>query len=73
MTVPIGRDVVVIVSAAALTVSARRFEMECDAPSWSSKSWFVVPEVPVDGAPLISPVVASSVRPSGSGGVTNQV
>lgn len=73
MTVPVGSELVVIVTPAALTVMARRFVTECNASSCSSKSWFVVPNVPLDGAPLISPMAESSVRPSGSGGVTNQV
>ena len=73
MTVPVGRDVSVIVSDAALTVKARTLETDLNVPSCSSKTWFVVPLVPAEGEPLIFPVVASSVRPVGSGGVTSQV
>lgn len=73
MTVPLGRDVVVIVSVAALTVNVRARVTEWNAPSCSWKSWLVVPKLPTDGEPLISPVVAFSTKPSGSAGVTSQV
>ena len=73
MTVPVGRDVVVIVSAAALTVSARTRVTDWNVPSCSTKEWLVVPILPTDGEPVMVPVVAFKVRPVGSGGVTNQV
>lgn len=73
MTVPVGSDVVVIVSDAGLTISARIVVTDCNASSCSTKEWLVVPIVPADGEPVIAPVVESNVRPVGNGGVTNQV
>ena len=73
MTVPGGSDVVVMASAAALTMSVRTFVTDCNAASCTTKEWLVMPIVPADGEPVMAPVVASNVRPVGSGGVTNQV
>jgi hypothetical protein len=73
LTVPVGSEVVVTASGAALIESVSTLVIDWNASSCSTKEWLVVAIVPADGKPVMAPVAESNLRPVGKGGVTDHV